>query len=305
MLSQRIIHFIELEVVFECNDGIDCECGGVQARTLHTSFQKTPSIFGPVNSQKQATMWRAIVEDYSKLDLTYVRDRLPALSGLAHAFEERHSKLESPGRYLAGLWESTFKDDLAWFYHIPARNQSGEYVAPTWSWAGSMASKLASSKPPEEHLFGITSMNTEIDSADEMRQLKSATLCLHGHLVEVRWERRNQFSYATMITHPPDLELITLGNLEEEEESSTGAHCASSFHDIHIDYDFGVPGPDCIPEEETLYVFALGITYYKSMRCLVLRRTANSGANVFQRVGFAEMFCKLVQNTLTTDLTII
>lgn len=49
--------------------------------------------------------WDRIVSEYSCAELTYSRDKLVALSGLARALAVvfKHSL----GRYLAGLWETS------------------------------------------------------------------------------------------------------------------------------------------------------------------------------------------------------
>ncbi|CAN9204123.1 unnamed protein product [Alternaria alternata] len=73
--------------------------------------------------------WRYIISDYTGMDLTERRDRLPAIAGVASQFESLLG-----GRYLSGLWESALPGDLLWRV-----DQSGQhtpqYRAPSWSWA--------------------------------------------------------------------------------------------------------------------------------------------------------------------------
>ena len=89
--------------------------------------------------------WFETVEDYSKRNLTEKKDKLIALSGLAHSYYEREEQLgasyrgyrgykgEQWGKYAAGLWEAHMPSALLW------RTQSAqkplEYRAPSWSWA--------------------------------------------------------------------------------------------------------------------------------------------------------------------------
>jgi hypothetical protein len=80
-----------------------------------------------------AETWRTIVDHYSKLSLTFPKDVLPALSGLAKMFLQMR-----PGdRYLAGLWEQSLIDDLAWnsCYNMPTLPRPEVFRAPPWSWA--------------------------------------------------------------------------------------------------------------------------------------------------------------------------
>jgi hypothetical protein len=73
--------------------------------------------------------WRYIVSDYTDMNLTNPRDRLPAIAGVATQFERLMG-----GRYLAGLWESALPGDLLWRMDRSAQ-YTQQYRAPTWSWA--------------------------------------------------------------------------------------------------------------------------------------------------------------------------
>lgn len=66
-----------------------------------TAFRRGPKLY--VEFQ-----WRKIVGDYSGLNLVFKKDRLPATSGAARDMQPMR------GRYLAGLWEDTFFDDIIW-----------------------------------------------------------------------------------------------------------------------------------------------------------------------------------------------
>jgi len=94
--------------------------------------------------------WLAVVEDFSTRNISEPADKLPALSGLAHAIFEKTGE-----RYLAGLWEDHVLEDLCWRVHIRdetimqrvggftyvlgnvfrAPALPSKYRAPTWSWA--------------------------------------------------------------------------------------------------------------------------------------------------------------------------
>ena len=89
--------------------------------------------------------WFGTVQDYSQRKLTYGKDKLIALSGLAHDYAER----EQRGKYAAGLWEVDMPSALLWRTHqyppdmsqainadpcLPPQRPSA-YRAPSWSWA--------------------------------------------------------------------------------------------------------------------------------------------------------------------------
>jgi hypothetical protein len=79
--------------------------------------------------------WKGVVLLYSSCQLTYDRDKLVALSGLAR----ERSRL-SGDEYMAGLWRTNLIGQLCWtrqqrtVTHGSNRPEGG-YRALTWSWA--------------------------------------------------------------------------------------------------------------------------------------------------------------------------
>ncbi|KAL9638200.1 MAG: hypothetical protein Q9164_001708 [Protoblastenia rupestris] len=79
--------------------------------------------------------WIGLVDNYTSRNLTFVSDKLPALSGLASNVQTALPE----DRYLAGLWRSHLPHALAWF----CRGKDGRgrrppeagNSAPSWSWA--------------------------------------------------------------------------------------------------------------------------------------------------------------------------
>jgi hypothetical protein len=75
--------------------------------------------------------WHEILRSYTRLQLTYESDILPALAGIAKAWSQK-----TGDKYYAGLWESTFVHDLLWYATGPAsRRTFFTRHAPSWSWA--------------------------------------------------------------------------------------------------------------------------------------------------------------------------
>jgi hypothetical protein len=73
--------------------------------------------------------WYGILNSYLKRDLSFDRDRLPGIAGLAKEFARRTN-----AQYLCGLWREEFIKGLCWDGY-GARIKSSEYLGPTWSWA--------------------------------------------------------------------------------------------------------------------------------------------------------------------------
>ncbi|PVH96531.1 HET-domain-containing protein, partial [Periconia macrospinosa] len=134
-LSRRVLHFTEEELIWECNTASSCEC-----RSQHDDrygfavFEKHTWASSAANRGEEMSYrmneWRSIVCNYSKTNLTYSADTLPALSGLASAWQSIHGD-----QYLAGLWRSSLLGDLLWYWETRPTAEPRDYLAPSWSWA--------------------------------------------------------------------------------------------------------------------------------------------------------------------------
>ncbi|KPA38738.1 heterokaryon incompatibility protein [Fusarium langsethiae] len=78
--------------------------------------------------------WTTLAITYSRLNLTKITDRFPALSGLVSSVQA--------SQYLAGIWSHDLPGGLTWYVApwdrekpISPVNSPAEYVAPSWSWA--------------------------------------------------------------------------------------------------------------------------------------------------------------------------
>ncbi|KAF2829411.1 hypothetical protein CC86DRAFT_189210 [Ophiobolus disseminans] len=100
LLSPRVVHFAENEVIWECKTSTDCECTMVH----HEDHVKGLSDFTQTLSVQESVLgelWHTIVEDYARRCLSYEMDIFPALQGIAKQFH-----LQTRSAYLAGVWES-------------------------------------------------------------------------------------------------------------------------------------------------------------------------------------------------------
>jgi len=127
LLSPRIVHFTEEELVWDCYEGLFCECGlGKGWFMLKSDFAR--ALLDPSGRSK---LWSHLIQHYGGRTLTYDKDRLPAISSLAGQFETSSGL----GPYLAGLWEADLPFTLLWqVYEGPGRRPHG-LQPPTWSWA--------------------------------------------------------------------------------------------------------------------------------------------------------------------------
>jgi hypothetical protein len=150
LLSTRTLHYTKDEIVFECRTGYRCEYGSIwsgikpavsdclklaYAQILEDSRKSGDGdrYIGPTftsSCNKETLLWFRILGEYTATRITFDRDTLPALFGVADKMP-----LDLMGKYLAGLWEQNLIYGLLW------RSQDGLkcrrhqiYVAPSFSW---------------------------------------------------------------------------------------------------------------------------------------------------------------------------
>jgi hypothetical protein len=73
--------------------------------------------------------WAAIVSDYSGKGVTFRKDRLVAVSGVARLFATKFRTT-----YLAGMWKEDLVPQLAWFASEPSGTDIQNSM-PSWTWA--------------------------------------------------------------------------------------------------------------------------------------------------------------------------
>jgi hypothetical protein len=148
LLSPRILYFSD-ELWWSCMEMGGCECSINLPKSLenhaeyygviehnpkerHYNLLSTDCSVSATLNRNIGVAWRSMIADYSRLKLTFEKDKLPAIAGLANQMR-RHMR----SRYLAGLWEDTLLEDLLWtvptVYYL--RPRPSVWRAPTWSWA--------------------------------------------------------------------------------------------------------------------------------------------------------------------------
>jgi hypothetical protein len=141
LLSPRILHFRQWEVIFECFTHSRCECETLFfniedeykrpqkriAKTFLLSQDQLPEREG-LYPGKWWKPWKETITVYSASDLSLQTDKLPALSSLA-----RRMPVSIFGEYLAGLWTGNMVDQLSWGRHIQDKLlRPTAYVAPSF-----------------------------------------------------------------------------------------------------------------------------------------------------------------------------
>ncbi|KAF2785801.1 HET-domain-containing protein [Melanomma pulvis-pyrius CBS 109.77] len=173
-LAPRILHYTKSGILWECRVcvGVGESSVLLYRKLLHRSRRVSDTYLPPntetylrtldqhLTQSLEETMlqWLDIVEAYSRRDLTFPHDKLPALSGLAATVASLNTQDFTPlaGEYLAGIWEAGLHLQLLWhpdrdFNPDKIENLQSLPDLPSWSWA-SVAGPVSFSIP---HSLGL------------------------------------------------------------------------------------------------------------------------------------------------------
>jgi hypothetical protein len=189
-LAPRTLHFCSSELVMECRNGMRCECTGLDVISSN-----------PLRNEDDVSYdsWFSVVEEFSRLRLTFESDRLIALIGVADKF---HAKLSSS--YLQGIWAMDLVRGLLWQTmgfeprqtNKPASmpERQAKHVASTWSWASMIlpegmgiifpaATDSLFSSSGKFRLLGVPVLQYTKPSTQISHQTSS--ICVHAEVVQV------------------------------------------------------------------------------------------------------------------------
>jgi hypothetical protein len=136
ILPSRTIHFGNRGTLWECASKVATEFLPDGLRAWHVGMKEE------VHKANSTGWWSQAVVTYSAADITYSRDKLPALSGIAKRIHAL-----TGDNYLAGIWKNAFiEQQLCWYIHLPGSRRRERiacfilspqpaYRAPSWSWA--------------------------------------------------------------------------------------------------------------------------------------------------------------------------
>lgn len=135
-LPSRFIKFLDNKILWRCQttewdearDQTGHDTGN--AFTLQNIFRnqyafghRTYTLLTPYQG------WYRMVTEYTKRNLTYISDRLPAIAGLAALVAEHDG-----GKYCSGIWWEDVAFGICW-KKCSELERIDEYIAPSWSWA--------------------------------------------------------------------------------------------------------------------------------------------------------------------------
>jgi hypothetical protein len=295
LLSRRVLHFTNDEMILECREAYQCECGRIddptydsrptdsvkqefsrivaEARndieTTNVSDERIDSVvsqFGASSleefrvkfSQTRANaleLWYNIVNNYTRKNLTYETDRLLAIASVAKLLVKPIGS-----GYVAGLWTYSALG-LLWYpndsseCHRPKQNSSQN--VPSWSWASVEGSPI---------------------SFHDDKGMDLACTVFSAHLRDTIWSPASgdkiklRAAMATEVTLRVDTEYFLVRN------------------GVNVEFTPDVSplrGQDALDSGATLFVVLVSINHENSLIGLVLK-PSEAEPKLYRRVGCLE-----------------
>ncbi|KAK7442848.1 hypothetical protein Landi51_09396 [Colletotrichum acutatum] len=251
LLSPRILHLGDVEMAWECNEVCACECMGettiydTEPRWAHTKGAHVRNLSSAIEAKELYPDWRSTVENYKRTRLTYQSDILPAIAGVVKNMS-RYRK----DKYLAGVWEDSLLDDLAWQATQSVLPRPDAWTAPTWSWASVtsrinysnlrtiLAHKFMEEADPKMQRTVVIEASTESAGADPTMEVISGHIVLFGPMITARLECDGE------------------SKADAPVQTYFALH-GSTLCEIAPDYNFWAPGKDRVPLGSTIYLLHL------------------------------------------------
>ena len=197
LLSPRIVHFAENELIWECMECDDCECGAMTDGHDAWLASKSSSYLVQWHMIKNDHLellrtWSKLINNYSSLELSKPSDIFPAISGIAKSFGRA-----TGWEYIAGIWKETMPRGLLWHAERPSSRRD-PWQAPTFSWASVQSDAIhAVDDDPMMMLATVIAAKTQPIGEDPTGQLKSGHIILSGTVVlaTLRYARHGESDF--------------------------------------------------------------------------------------------------------------
>ncbi|KAJ9633912.1 hypothetical protein H2199_009203 [Coniosporium tulheliwenetii] len=142
VLPRAILYFSRTQLYWECRSRYYAEDGDSQPvhPLLKHIDENSEVYFGEQLKSDMYLLWYHLIQEYTGRAITFNKDKLIALAGVASKFEEIYKN-----QYVAGLWRDDIERGIVWYANTrdswAARTLDGALVrleepkAPSWSWA--------------------------------------------------------------------------------------------------------------------------------------------------------------------------
>lgn len=276
LMSVRTLHLGPEELVWECSSELWCECGmppDIWNGRPEKSIQ--PFRVSHYHALDSGTdlggYWHDLIEIYLIRQLTFGRDKLNAIMGLAKQINNSQNTNSPPlGNYILGFWSSSLENSLLWSKSGSGYSRNSQF--PSWSWASIDGTWLYQRPPPLSAFVSkavILRTPPESWTTDLAKEARNYGLVISGYATDAVLVASNIFP----------------GRNQAQWTLRTGSDCDNDMElvvslDIDLDYKKG----DKAVEVTCLQ---LGVSEIRSKQRswgLVLRATSHKNAG-FERIG--------------------
>ncbi|KAM0521264.1 hypothetical protein ACHAPE_002740 [Trichoderma viride] len=287
LLSRRMLHFTRNELVWECLETTQCECGWLDNNNVRRE--------GATGSYKRAAgnkTWAEVIQGYAKRPLTVATDRLPALGGIAKTTAV--AKGYDTEEYLCGLWKREIDTTLFWYLNEPPHGPRSNPQIPTWSWASVDGDKDCWQVSLEGIEFLGSDVKYAAGSDPFLGDVVSGTLTLAAHVVPGIIHHGQEWT-KTLEAMPDATDTSHL--LVSERGTKYALQICGQFVELTPDYSLDLPGIDFISSGSQVFCLLFGCTTSGEMdpdsgegtetvraNLLVLRHTSEEPPR-YERIG--------------------
>ena len=324
ILSHRILHFGKDQMFWECNEGTFAEDGHIVSMNGQRECGQQDSLFSKLayasvlketslmSLDSFASQWEKLVKAYCTLKLTKEEDKLPALAGLAAAFNAGIRNND----YIAGVWRQNLPRQLAW----SITNTKPEKEHQVWqhseysdgSSGGSLKSDNSFVHPSQlfsrPRTYRAPSFSwAAVEGEIKFHQLLTACAQVESVMHNLPAERPyGRPKHASLCITGPFRQAESFGPFEKD---LGGIFCQGKAGYIPL-YDEGWPFGYLLPDskddfgERNVYCLKLGNEYYTTDVFLVLVpvQEENTTFSKFRRIGLgkakSQFFTKVKVKTI-------
>ncbi|KAF4628861.1 hypothetical protein G7Y89_g9289 [Cudoniella acicularis] len=309
LLSPRTVNFHSAELTWDCGSKFNCECGQLFSRDMGDKFNMVIQVLPKfcfvgerldIDPDMMFTTWLDVVTHFSKLKLTFLQDKLPALVGIAKRIATQYQS-----EYLAGLWQADIARGLLWkVNYAPGERlydretistRAYPYRAPTWSWA---SVDMVDYRPCSvwigydwavrvwdniDERFEVLEWKCDVAGANPYGCVTDGHLLVTGAALTTtlcyNGTRSSSIDENTDLEHEEwaDLDLIFDWHLEMHDKSF------KHFAFYYFDYDIRDEGPSYIPEGATIIALLIGLEGRQGYAIILTPSKRSAGK--YERIG--------------------
>lgn len=214
-----------------------------EPRWAHTKGSHARNLAAATDEGQVQPDWRSTVEKYTKTRLTFDKDVFPAISGVVKNMQRYRMD-----RYLAGVWEASILDDLAWRAMDNSVPRPKTWLAPTWSWASVTA--------PVAYFNYRTILSDEY--VQKIKPQTQRTALIEASITPAGSDPTAEVCRGHLVLSGP----VIAASLSAPTEGESGQKYYYARHGRELicfvpDYDLSAPGPGNVPVGSAIYLLFL------------------------------------------------